>query len=234
MKKLQLPLLLSLVVALSLAAAPADDFYLLRLRIGEEAVRQGKPLEAVDDLRIACFGLLEQPVLLTEGIVHLALVQAKLGRTADADATLIRFAEVERKFAALKSADLDPATRKEFVALARARLSPEVVKALGGLNPPAAAAPAEVPPPLPPAGREELRAQLEKEVLGKQWKKAAAIVPKLEPFVDGEEVSSFYAAVSAFETGDREKAKVLVKPAARRVTKSPYVDYYLKKILESP
>lgn len=228
MKKLQFLLLSSLIVAQSLTAATADDFYLVRLRAGEDAFRRGQALEAVDELRIACFGLMEQPPLLTEGIVHLALTQAKLGRTADVATTLLRFAEVERKFGALGSAQLEPATRKDFVTLAKARLSPEVARSLPGLNqtPP--------PPPLSPAGREELKAQLERDVLEKQWKKAAAIVPRLEPFVAGEEVSSFYAAVSAFEAGDVAKAKVLAKPAVGRVLGSPFVDYYLRRILDDP
>ena len=99
-------------------------------------------------------------------------------------------------------------------------------------TPPTRPAPPPAPPPAP--SRDELKAQLEKLVLGKKWPQAAALVPLLEPFGVGDEVSSFYAAISAFEAGDVAKARTLAKPAVGKVMKTPFVEYYEKKILGTP
>ena len=90
-KSLQILALLALVPTFILGAAtPADDFYLVRLQAGKAEAAAGRPYEAIDDLKIASFGFLDQPVLLVEGLSRLALAQAAAGRDEDADATLRR------------------------------------------------------------------------------------------------------------------------------------------------
>ena len=134
------------VVAAALAIVPfslhADDFSTERLREGEGALRAKRFPEAVDQLRIACFGLLSQPELLSEGLVHLALAQDGAGRNADVLATLNRFLEVERRFTPYGKARVDEETRLRFHALLVSRIPAEVLAAyptvVGPVRPPTA------------------------------------------------------------------------------------------------
>ena len=106
----------------------------MRLRAGVEAYRRGNPVVAADEFRIACFGFLEQPVLLVEGLARLSLAQAKTGRTADADGALSRFAEVEQRFGAFRDAALEPEVRAEFVELAKRRMPPETFRSIPSIS----------------------------------------------------------------------------------------------------
>lgn len=108
----------------------ADEFYFVRLKAGEEAYRAHRKAEAVEQLRVACFGLLDQPVLLIEGLVALSLAQTAAGNMAEADATLARFLEVERLFTVYDKARLESGIKAEFEALAARKLSPESLVAL--------------------------------------------------------------------------------------------------------
>lgn len=119
-----------------LIATPPDEFYLVRLRAGVEAYRRGNPVVAADEFRIACFGFLEQPVLLVEGLARLSLAQAKTGRSADADGALSRFAEVEQRFGTFREATLEPEVRAEFVELARRRMPSETFRSLPSISGP--------------------------------------------------------------------------------------------------
>ena len=124
-----------------LAGATPDDFYLQRLRAGTEFYSRGNTVVAADEFRIACFGFLEHPVLLEEGLARLALAQFKTGRLPETDDALTRFAEVELRFGTFKDVALEPAVRAEFVELARKRMLPEKFRSLTVLSG-AAAAPA--------------------------------------------------------------------------------------------
>ena len=116
---------LLLLATVAWAAGPAlaaDDFYQQRLEEGRIAFLAGSSAEAGDLLRIACFGLMDQPQLLSEGLVWLELAQRKLGRAADADATLRRFLEIEKRFGVYAGASLPPGRRMEFERLLLARV----------------------------------------------------------------------------------------------------------------
>lgn len=130
--------LFAFLTGITLAVAPvsllADDFSLERLRAGEEALRAKRIPEAIDQLRIACFGLLDQPVLLTEGLVWLAFAQETAGRRTDVVATLNRFLEVERLFGVYARIRLDEAARAQFQALLLSRLPAEAVAAVPTLS----------------------------------------------------------------------------------------------------
>lgn len=104
------------------AATPADDFYLSRLQAGKAEAAAGRPYEAIDDLKIAAFGFLDQPSLLLEGLARLALAQAAAGQVEAADATMRRFGEVESRFKGWSQVDLEPEARAAFVTLAGRRL----------------------------------------------------------------------------------------------------------------
>lgn len=128
--------LLPAAFALTLATAPVapEEFYQQRLRIGEDAYAGKQFAEAADSLRIATFGLLDQPPALTEGLVFLALAQQAAGRAADVDATLARFLDVERGFATFVKARISPEARAEFEQLLIKRVPPEKLLALPALT----------------------------------------------------------------------------------------------------
>jgi len=120
----------------SLAAAQAiDPFYADLLRGGTLALERGEHARAAEELRLACFGMLEQPNDLALCLVRLALAQARLGAKEDFLATFRRIEEVETRFGAYAAAPLDPAERSEFEAQAGAWVAPEVLKALPGFAP---------------------------------------------------------------------------------------------------
>lgn len=138
MKCLQVKFLaVVLLLATSLTAAPADDFYVVRLRAGRDAYKRGQIIEAVDEFRIACFGLLDQPVLLSEGLARLALAQEKAGRSDDLVQTLERFQEVERRFGPWGKGQvaIEPELKAAFEALVRLRLGPEAIQGVAASSP---------------------------------------------------------------------------------------------------
>lgn len=114
-------LLLGVSFILRASAAGIDPFYLARLAAGKEAYRAARFQEAVDELRIGCFGLLEQPPLLLECTARLALAQKAVGRTASVDETLRRFNEIESRFGVWKEVVLEPPLRADFVKLVKER-----------------------------------------------------------------------------------------------------------------
>lgn len=125
------------IFGIALVAPPAplfaDDFSLERLHAGEEALRARRIPEAVDQLRIACFGLLEQVEPLSECLVHLTLAQEASKRPIEVHATLIRFVEVERRFSPYAKAALPAETRRAFQTILRARLPEETILSIPSL-----------------------------------------------------------------------------------------------------
>jgi hypothetical protein len=106
---------------LRVSAAGIDPFTAARLTAGKEAYRAARFQEAVDELRIGCFGLLEQPPLLLECTARLALAQKAAGRAASVDETLRRFNEIESRFGVWKEVGLEPPLRADFVKLVKER-----------------------------------------------------------------------------------------------------------------
>ena len=131
---MQRALLLVLTLIIAGPAGAADEFYTVRLRAGEEAYRAKRYTEAAENLRVACFGLLDQPVYYSEALVGLALAQAGSNNVIEADATLARFVEVERLFNVYPKVKLDPAVRTEFESLAARRINPDSLAALPSLS----------------------------------------------------------------------------------------------------
>lgn len=136
MRKRMLAAAFVIAAALPAGAQAADDFYKARLQEGRIAYETGNAAEAADLLRIGCFGLMDHPALLSEGLAWLALAQVKAGRAADVDGTVRRFLEVEKRFGVWAKAAVSDGARKEFEALLARRLPPEAlasVPALAGL-----------------------------------------------------------------------------------------------------
>ncbi|MDQ2979218.1 MAG: energy transducer TonB [Acidobacteriota bacterium] len=108
-------LLFSVVFAADFASpAAAQDYSEIRLREGRDAYRARRPVDAIDPLRVAAFGLLDRPAQLCAALVFLALAQETAVRHSDAQASLERLSDVERRFPACAAADVDSATRSEF------------------------------------------------------------------------------------------------------------------------
>ncbi|HEY1251989.1 MAG TPA: hypothetical protein VGH97_12425 [Thermoanaerobaculia bacterium] len=103
-------------------AAASDDFNQERLREGRMAFQQKRFEEAINQFRVAAFGALDEPAVLTECLVRLAVSQSAAGKTAETDDTLNRFLEVERRFGGLAKANLEPEVRTDFLALLKKRM----------------------------------------------------------------------------------------------------------------
>ena len=106
-----LSLLFAATIAPLAAAAPPDPFYLDLLREGERAFARGDVRGAARDLRLACFGLLDEPRLLAGCLGQLLLAQHAAGSGDEAAATATRLVEVEERFQGFSRAELPAATR---------------------------------------------------------------------------------------------------------------------------
>jgi tetratricopeptide (TPR) repeat protein len=106
-----------LAAVLLLAAAPApavDPFYAGLLRDGTLAYDRGTFPEAARILRLACFGLLEEPVPLAGCLVRLAVAQSRAGDADGFQETFRRVVEVEERFGAYAQAVLPAEVRTAF------------------------------------------------------------------------------------------------------------------------
>lgn len=133
MRRTLVSLFLAAASSFAPVASAADDFYISRLQEGRVALQTGRTAEATDLLRIACFGLMDNPPLLSEGIVWLGLAQERQGRVADVDATLRRFLEAEKRFGGYDRVVLPADVRKEFDGVLARRLPPEVLLSMPSL-----------------------------------------------------------------------------------------------------
>ncbi len=104
-------------------AQAADPFYLNLLRDGKAAQTRGDLETAIWDLEVACFGLLDEPALLAEGLVHLALAQTDDGSPAAA-ATIERLLNLESGFSGYSQASLASDAKARFEDLLYRRLDP--------------------------------------------------------------------------------------------------------------
>ncbi|HWC64478.1 MAG TPA: hypothetical protein VG777_00240, partial [Thermoanaerobaculia bacterium] len=140
------------------AASSARAFYTSRMQIGEQALSAGNAAEAADDLRVASFGLLDEPEKLSECLVWLAVAQQRARRSAEAETTLKRFQAVQALFPSWGRLALVPDIRSEFEALVRKRMpgmtleSPREASRAPEPRPDTRSAPAP-PPPATPAPR---------------------------------------------------------------------------------
>jgi len=112
-------------------AAP-DAFYLSLLRDGKAELLRGDAVAAKKSFRLACFGFLEQPVILAEGLVRLSLAEVALADREAFVTTFSRLAEVEEHFAAYAPAALSNDERRRFEDQALAWVAPEMLRGLPG------------------------------------------------------------------------------------------------------
>ncbi len=107
----------SLALAVVLGTAPsfaADPFYENLLAKGKAALAQGQFSAAAHDLRIACFGLLDEPTSLAVGLTQLTLAHHRTGNATAFDEATARLLDLETRFSAYSDAEIDPATRAAF------------------------------------------------------------------------------------------------------------------------
>jgi tetratricopeptide (TPR) repeat protein len=116
-----LALLLAAVSALAAGPATAagvaagtDPFYSGLLRDGKIAYDRADYATAAKDLRLACFGLLAEPALLTDCLVRLAVAQGAGNDAEGFRETFRRIAEVEDRFGSYSKAQLPPEIRTGF------------------------------------------------------------------------------------------------------------------------
>jgi tetratricopeptide (TPR) repeat protein len=96
------------------AVGAADSFYLDLLRQGTRNAQAGKFPDAVQKLRIACFGFLDDPKLLARGLVRLALAEAATGNRVGFQDTFDRLAMTEERFGAYSAAEIPDVERNHF------------------------------------------------------------------------------------------------------------------------
>ncbi len=98
------------------AGSATDPFYDRLLQDGIEAHDRGDQQAAVKNLRLACFGLLDEPTVLARGLTYLALAQATIDDQAGFSGTFDRILEVERRFGAFSQLDLGADLRESLEA----------------------------------------------------------------------------------------------------------------------
>lgn len=96
------------------ARAATDPFYLDLMRDGMQAYDRGDFTTAAKQLRLACFGVLDDPERLAGCLTRLGLAQAAAGNSDAFRETFRRIVEVEERFAAYTKADLSPEVRAAF------------------------------------------------------------------------------------------------------------------------
>ena len=159
MKKSAVLLLLTLApLSSGAASAVVDPFYQSLLRDGQHAFDRTDYAAAARDMRLACFGMLDQPRPLADCLARLALAQDRLEDVEGFSATFQRLVEVEDRFKAYSQGDVSP----ELRALLEQRVAVRIPAAtLAGIpafsalaRKPAAQAPAAPEKPTAPgAGR---------------------------------------------------------------------------------
>lgn len=108
--------LLVLCSLVSWRAAAVDPFYENLLNEGKAAATRADWPRATLRFRLACFGLLEEPVRLAECLARLATAQAVAADREGFGVTVDRLLEVEQRFGAYAAARLDGGLRAELEA----------------------------------------------------------------------------------------------------------------------
>jgi tetratricopeptide (TPR) repeat protein len=112
------------------ARAATDPFYLDLLRDGMLSYDRADYPAAVKQLRLACFGMLDEPERLAGCLTRLALAQAAAGATDSFRETFRRIVEVEDRFGAYSRADLPPEVRAAFEQRALAAVPATTLEAI--------------------------------------------------------------------------------------------------------
>lgn len=104
----------ALVLAGAAAGQAAQPFYIGLLEAGSRDYLRGDYPAAARQLRVACFGLLDEPSLLTRGLIRLALAQAGQGDDEGFAETFDRLLEVESLFGSYSALPADTPFKVEL------------------------------------------------------------------------------------------------------------------------
>jgi hypothetical protein len=181
--------------AATAAAAAVDPFYQTLLRDGQQAYERKDFGAAARTLRLACFGMLEEPPVLADCLARLALAQDAAGDLEGFRESFRRLAEVEERFHGYSQGEIAPELRATLETRLAARLPAATLAGLpafrsaaqakkgGGAAPPPVAA---MPPKPAPAARapEKEKAQVAVKPAGEGGERKGAaphVVPPPAP-----------------------------------------------------
>jgi tetratricopeptide (TPR) repeat protein len=137
LRKLHALILLALLwfgaPGLGLEAAGPTDFNQARLESGKYLYAEKRYFEAIDQFRIAAFGYLNRPDWLSASLCRLAIAQNAAARPEDADATILRFLEVQRRFPSYPPPGVEPGLQSEFQGLMLRRVPEATLLGIPGL-----------------------------------------------------------------------------------------------------
>jgi Flp pilus assembly protein TadD len=147
-----------------------DPFYVDLLRAGSLAYDRGDSVTAARDLRVACFGLLDDPRALADCLVRLAVAQGAGNDVEGFRDTFRRLIEVEDRFGAYGRLDLPPELRTSFEQRVLAIIPTTTLEALPAWQYLLSRKAEEQVASLgPPERRRELEARLKKEPKSVTW-----------------------------------------------------------------
>lgn len=166
------------------AAQAAHPFYEDLLRRGTDDFNRRDYQKAARRLRIACFGLLDEPNVLAEALTRLALAQAGSNDRAGFADTFHRIADIEEQFAAYSDGSIPAETRAAFESVAT-RLLPAATLAASPVFSRLLPQPAELVNQFPPAKRrKELEKRVNQEPNDIRWRMALAELHLQEGRID--------------------------------------------------
>ena len=119
----------ALLICAAGATFAADPFYERLLRDGSDAYNRRDYEGAARLFRTACFGLLDEPELLADGLVRLGLAQAAAGDPPGFRETFRRLVEVEARFQAYSKASLAKDMRDTYERYVSANIPEATLKA---------------------------------------------------------------------------------------------------------
>ena len=133
--QLSIAVIVTVAVAIPLfAQSEIDPFYQRRLDAGKAAWANGDYYQAVDDLRIAAFGLLDDLDVLSETLARLAVAQQAAGMTEESIETVRRFVDVEEVAAAFPSYALEAGVESALETLIRTSVPNERLSEVRSLS----------------------------------------------------------------------------------------------------
>lgn len=131
MKRMKQPALLALILLAAVRpAAAADPFYDSLLRQGSQQYDREEFADAAKTLRLACFGLLDEPLVLGDCLVRLALAQDRTGDADGFEDTFRRLTEVEERFQGYSGANLAPELRAALEQRLAARIPVSTLRSI--------------------------------------------------------------------------------------------------------
>ena len=124
----KLLLILALLATTGPAVAAVDPFYVSLLRDGQLAFDRKDYTLAARDLRLACFGMLDEPRALADCLARLALAQDRAEDLDGFRTTFQRLVEVEDRFSAYSQGGVAPELRALLEPRLVARLPPATLE----------------------------------------------------------------------------------------------------------